>query len=153
MALRILRAIFFKFLIPSVRLVLPPFFLLFSKPRSSESPTHPKLSPLDPAKSPRSESSGCPKDYGSPADHQQTRIVDTRAFPHPARRAPVGSGRVGKWRVTFAGTFPQTPLRTGLDTFASSGSPELICVIKVMLSLHGSHRGTSHTPPVFFSAL
>src|SRR4030065_2980201 len=38
--------------------------------------------------------------------------------------------RVGKWRVTSTGTFPQTPLRTGLDNFASSGSPELTHCLK-----------------------
>src|SRR4030043_1457193 len=60
--------------------------------------------------------------------------------------------RVGKWRVTFAGTFPQTPLRTGLDTIASSGSPELIWFGWVTVSLNGLQYGISHTPPVFFFA-
>src|SRR5437016_1960303 len=31
--------------------------------------------------------------------------------------------RVGRQRVTFRGTFPAAPLRTGLDPFRSSGSP------------------------------
>jgi len=99
MALIILRAIFFKILIPSVRLVLPPFFLLFSKPRSSESPTHPKSSPLDPAQSPRSESSDYPSDCDSPANHRRTEFADQAASPHPAHRAPVGSGNPLHLRV------------------------------------------------------
>ena len=52
----------------------------------------------------------------------------------PLLDEPVWCSRVGKWRVTFSGTFPQTPLRTGLDTFASSGSPELTCFEWVAVS-------------------
>ena len=61
--------------------------------------------------------------------------------------------RVGMWRVILADTFPQTPLRTGLDTFASSGSPELKCFERVTVSLCELLHGTSHTPPAFFFAL
>src|SRR4030067_2497927 len=63
---------------------------------------------------------------------------------------PVWCSRVGKWRVTFTGTFPQTPLRTGLDTFASSGSPELTCFVWGTGSLSGLQRGLSHNPPLLF---
>ena len=58
--------------------------------------------------------------------------------------------RVGTWRVTFTGTFPHTPLRTGLDKFTSSCSQVLTCFVWVTVSLSGLLRGISHTPPVFF---
>jgi len=70
----------------------------------------------------------------------------------PLLDEPVWCSRVGKWRVTFSGTFPQTPLRTGLDTFASSGSPELTCFEWVTFSLCGLLHGISHTRSVFFFA-
>src|SRR5690606_18489684 len=70
---------------------------------------------------------------------------------HPAS-GPPGRSRVGIWRVILADTFPQTPLRTGFDTFASSGSPELKCFEWVTVSLCESLHGTSHTPPAFFFA-
>ncbi len=56
--------------------------------------------------------------------------------PRSIRRSPASPQRalarfwcrrgwVGRWRVAgcYAGTFPSAPLRTGRDTFASSGSP------------------------------
>src|SRR4030066_919270 len=58
--------------------------------------------------------------------------------------------RGGTWRVTFTGTFPHTPLRTGLDKFTSSCSQELTCFVWVTVSLSGLQRGISHTPRVFF---
>lgn len=70
----------------------------------------------------------------------------------PCAQPAITYSRVGMWRVILADTFPQTPLRTGLDTFVSSGSPELKCFERVTVSLYVLLHGTSHTPPAFFFA-
>jgi hypothetical protein len=58
--------------------------------------------------------------------YHDTGSVDSDGRPEDLRRpyhdAP--HSRVGCQRVALAGTFPTAPLRTGRDTFASSGSPE-----------------------------
>ena len=60
--------------------------------------------------------------------------------------------RVGKGRVILADTFPQSPLRTGLDTFASSSSPELNWVCWITVSQHELHHDTMHKQPASFFA-
>jgi hypothetical protein len=58
----------------------------------------------------------------------QREGVAVQVQPWQRLGAPI-LDRVGRWRGTIAGPFPSASLRTGLDTFASSGSPDEVLVL------------------------